>query len=98
MLEAAALKLAVVTTGVCGMRDFIRDGENGLLVPPADPSALAAGLHAAVTNPTLARRLGEGAYRTAAAHTWDRVAEELASAYRAAIRYRARRRGARGDR
>jgi glycosyltransferase involved in cell wall biosynthesis len=88
MLEAAALKLAIVTTGICGMKDFIRDDENGLLVPVADPSALAARLHTVVTDAQLARRLGENAHCGAMSHTWDLIAADYLTAYHAAIRSR----------
>lgn len=40
-LEALASGLAVVATSVGGLREIIRDGETGVLVPPADPAALA---------------------------------------------------------
>ena len=35
---------AVVTTRVGGLEEAVREGETGLLVPPADPAALAAAL------------------------------------------------------
>ena len=34
----------VITTTVGGLADLVRDGENGLLVPPSDSAALAAGI------------------------------------------------------
>jgi glycosyltransferase involved in cell wall biosynthesis len=41
-LEALATGRAVVTTDVPGCRETVIPGENGLLVPPRDPRALAA--------------------------------------------------------
>jgi glycosyltransferase involved in cell wall biosynthesis len=44
ILEAMAAGRPVVATDVGGVRDAVRHGETGLLVPPADPEALAAAI------------------------------------------------------
>jgi len=88
MLEAAAMKMAVITTPRCGMRDFIHDGVNGLLIPPGAPEQLAAAMLRLVDDPALADRLGEAAHRSAREWTWDRTALALLAAYEGAIRNR----------
>ncbi len=40
VLEAMAVSLPVVMTGVGGCREMIKDRETGYIVPPADPAAL----------------------------------------------------------
>lgn len=45
--ESLATGTPVVATAVGGLLEQIREGENGLLVPPGDPSALRDGLNAA---------------------------------------------------
>jgi glycosyltransferase involved in cell wall biosynthesis len=40
-IEAMAMGLPVITTDVGGMPELVRDGVEGLLVPPRDPPALA---------------------------------------------------------
>ncbi len=87
MLEAAAMGLAVVTTDVCGMRDFIQSGEDGLLVAPADPDALAAALDRLLADPALAVRLAEAGRAKVRAHTWEGVAADMLSAYEKARRW-----------
>lgn len=44
LLEAMALGLPAVATGVTGIPELVRDGETGLLVPEGDPEALAEAL------------------------------------------------------
>jgi glycosyltransferase involved in cell wall biosynthesis len=67
LLEAMAMARPVVATAVGGNSDVLRDGENGRLVPPRDPEALAASLLALLEAPEAARRLGEAARRFVAA-------------------------------
>lgn len=44
LLEAAACGKAIVATDVPGCRDVVKDGINGVLVPPRDSSTLARGI------------------------------------------------------
>jgi glycosyltransferase involved in cell wall biosynthesis len=57
-IEAAALGMPIVTTHVCGMRDFIEPGKNGLTAPVADPAALAKALNHLLDSPEEARHFG----------------------------------------
>ena len=43
-MEALAAGTPVIATHVGGIPEVVRDGENGLLVPPADVDALAAAI------------------------------------------------------
>jgi glycosyltransferase involved in cell wall biosynthesis len=44
LIEAAACERPIVTTDMPGCREIVRDGVNGLLVPPEDSQALASAL------------------------------------------------------
>ena len=44
LLEAASVELPVVATRVGGVAEVVEDGVTGLLVPPADPAALATAM------------------------------------------------------
>ncbi len=56
LLEAAACGRALVATDVPGCREIARAGENALLVPPDDPTALAAALETLTLNAPLRAR------------------------------------------
>jgi L-malate glycosyltransferase len=58
VLEAMAASRPVVATRVGGIPDAVRDGETGLLVPPADPDALAAAIHRLFDDAELRERFG----------------------------------------
>jgi glycosyltransferase involved in cell wall biosynthesis len=63
LMEAMAMKIPCVATWVAGVPELIRDGIDGLLVPPADPEALAAALEKLMDDPALRARLGDSARR-----------------------------------
>jgi glycosyltransferase involved in cell wall biosynthesis len=56
MVEAMAMRVPVVTTDVGGTTELVKDGANGLAVPPRDPAALAAAVRRIATDPALAER------------------------------------------
>ena len=78
LLEAMAAGLPIVATDVAGVPTLISSDVNGLLVPPADPSALALALDRLILDPALRRRLVANAYRVARAHTADAHANKIA--------------------
>ena len=85
MMEAAALGLAIVSTTINGVTDFITDGDNGLLTAPGDAEALANRLLQLVSDPVLAARLGQNARTKVQDYTWDGAADKVLKAYAQAI-------------
>ncbi|BAQ47100.1 MULTISPECIES: glycosyltransferase family 4 protein [Methylobacterium] len=61
LLEAAASGRAILTTDVPGCRTLVRDGIEGLVVPPDDPQALAAAMVRLSADPALVARMGAAA-------------------------------------
>ena len=85
LVEAMAAGLPVVATDIPGFREVVSDGTEGLLVPPRDPEALAAGLVRVLTEPGLAARLGEAGRTHARTFDWPIVVERLEELYHRAI-------------
>jgi len=82
LLEAMAAGRPVVATRVGGIPEVVVDGETGLLVPPDDPSALAAAVLRLLRDPDLALRMGEaGRRRVEALFSARKMAEETAALY-----------------
>ena len=88
LLEAMAASRPVVATGVGGVTDLVRNGENGLVVPPADSGALAGAVLRLASDFGLARRLGQSARATVeAGHSFARQCELLEKMYRGVCRH-----------
>jgi len=61
LVEAASLEKPIVASDIDGVREVIRDGETGLLVPPAHPGALASAVLRLLSDNHLAAKLGRSA-------------------------------------
>jgi glycosyltransferase involved in cell wall biosynthesis len=58
ILEAMASSLPIVATQVGGIPELVTDGENGLLVAPRDPAALALAIQRLADNPEESIQMG----------------------------------------
>lgn len=65
ILEALATGRAIITTSMPGCRETVVEGENGYLVPPRDPVALAGAMRRFLDDPALAARMGAASRRIA---------------------------------
>ncbi len=77
LLDAFALGRCVVATDTNGTRDYIRPGENGILVPPDDPEALAEAVRDLFGSPDRIRTMGQKARATATKLTAERFWSEV---------------------
>jgi phosphatidylinositol alpha-mannosyltransferase len=85
LTEAFAAGTTVVASDIAGYRDVVTHERDGVLVPPADPQALAEALRDLYYEPERRRELAQTAARTAERFAWDHVALEVMAAYRDAI-------------
>ena len=64
-MESLAGGTPVIASALSGIPELVEDGINGLLVPPADPGALAAALLRLHADPALRARLARAGRETA---------------------------------
>jgi glycosyltransferase involved in cell wall biosynthesis len=82
--EAMACGVPVISTTGGALPEVV--GDAGVLVPPADSTALAGAIRELLGNPIKARELGQAGYRRVQEHfTWERAAEKTVDAYREVI-------------
>ena len=62
IVEAQACGVPVVATAVGGVVDIIEDGRTGIMVPPADPQAMAEAIIKVMNDKSLALKMAEEAY------------------------------------
>lgn len=90
VIECNALGVPVVATDAPGLRDAVRDGETGVLVPDAEPEAFTRGLQHAIggllADELQLARLAAEAHRWAQRFDWERSADVMAAALHAAAK------------
>ena len=88
LLEAMSCARPVIAASVGGNLELVEGGVTGMLVPPADASALDAALQSYLAEPETARRHGAAArVATEARFSLDRMAADYAALYeRVAVR------------
>lgn len=82
LLDAFAAGLPVVASDIPGVRDVVRDGETGVLVPPSDAGALARALLRLRDDADLRERLARAGLEAATHYTPARMAERYLALYR----------------
>jgi len=82
ILEAMSCGTPCVASRVGGIPDIITDGENGFLVEPGDPSAIASRISNLLENETLRKEMGRQGRRTVLEKfSWESKAQELLDIY-----------------
>jgi glycosyltransferase involved in cell wall biosynthesis len=80
-LEALAFGRPVVASRIGGLPDLIADGDNGLLVPPGDPGALAGAITTLLSDRSLLNAMAATAYASAALFTTEAVIRRIEAVY-----------------
>lgn len=75
VLEATVARSPVIASALEGLKEAIKDGENGLLLPPEDARAYGETIRTLLQSEEARRNLGEKAYRYAQSHyDWRQIA------------------------
>lgn len=87
VLEAMSMGKATLTTDSPAMREYVSDGETGVLMPPRQPTRTAELVGSLMADEATRGRLGAQAYREARErfsldHMWDTVGSVLKSVVR----------------
>ena len=81
--------MPVITTETCGMPDVVENGFNGLLIPPADATALEEAILRLAKSAELCATLGNAASCSMRRYTWENSALRLESLFRRVLRLEA---------
>ncbi|MAS40746.1 MAG: glycosyl transferase family 1 [Porticoccaceae bacterium] len=82
VLESLACRIPVVSTRVGGVPFIVEDGVTALLVPPDDPSAMAAAMVRVLTDAEMHRALASAGDQAVSAYEWGRVRDQWRAVYR----------------
>ncbi len=85
ILEANATGKPVIASRVGGIPSVVKDGYNGILVPPNNPQALSNEITALSMNPRKAQVLGRNGRKYAEAHDWKNTAAKTELVYEEAL-------------
>jgi glycosyltransferase involved in cell wall biosynthesis len=85
LAEAMAAGKTVAVTNAGGMKEMVQHEENGLLVPPANSSALSIALVRLLKNPTLCQHFGQAARQRSQAFSVERNVQALEKIYAEAL-------------
>lgn len=84
-LEAMACGIPIVASKIGGIPAVVKDGENGLLVPPKDSRVLADAIIYLLENENRREKMGKDGRKKAEDYSWSRIAEETERVYKRVI-------------
>lgn len=77
LFEYMAAQRPIIASDLPNIATVLRDGENGCLIPPDDPTALAAAIRKILANPDQGKALATQAVQDIQAYSWQRRAEGI---------------------
>jgi phosphatidylinositol alpha-mannosyltransferase len=81
LLEAQASGTPVIASDIQGYRTVIKDGDNGILVPPRNPDALAAAIEKIHNDQSLRKRLIRNGLESVQKYSWESVTSRIECFY-----------------
>ena len=77
LVEAMAAGLPIVASRVGGIPDLVKHGENGLLVPPADTSALEKAISSLLHDGARRKRMGKAGKKMCGPYSAEAMVEQI---------------------
>lgn len=85
-LESMACYTPVIASNIPGVNNVMDEGQNGLLVEPRDPAALAAAIVKILKDPELAKKMGaHGRQLVEQKYNWKAIGDRIEAVYRAVL-------------
>lgn len=81
ILEAMACGIPIVASKIGGIPDIVKDGKDGLLVPPKNQKALTDSIIYLLENEDIIRKMGKNGRGKVEDYSWERIAEETEKVY-----------------
>ena len=81
LVEAMAAGRAIVASNTGGIPHLVRNGENGILVPPGDSGALAEGILHLIRHPRQAQRMGQTGQRFSYGFSVESMVQKIEKVY-----------------
>lgn len=85
LAKAASFKKATIATSIPMLRDYITNGVNSIVVPPANSAVLAKAILMLSSDEELRTKLGEALFGLAITYSWRNVAKKTLEVYQHAI-------------
>lgn len=85
LLEAAAIGLPIISTNVTGVRDFVRNNEEAILIEPRDSYSLSQAMINLATNKGLSDKLVESALKRVELFSLENVSKQYITIFENAI-------------
>lgn len=87
-LEAMACGVPIVASRIGGIPDVVKNGKNGLLVPPKDHNALANAIIYLLKNEDIRQKMGREGKKIVKGYTWEKITEAMETVYELVINER----------
>lgn len=82
ILEAMSSQAAVVATNICAIPEAITHDRNGILIPPADPEAIAENVTSLLQDKDYSEKLARNARKTVVEKfSWEKIGKETERVY-----------------
>lgn len=87
-LEAMTCGTAIITTDTGGMRDFVKENENGLIVEKHNLEDLVQKIEILINDNELRKKLSKNGVKTARKMNWDESVNQLIEYYQEIAKYK----------